>query len=273
MADGIENHIRNFITKNGKNSILIHSDLVNGMPIRFLNRKQYLKDSHQCMKDLCLGLDIIVPTFNYDFCKGEVYDVVRSKSQVGVYSEYYRNNIANWRSSVPIFSFSGTGKNPPISTDNLIDPFGNGSMFDYLYQTSGLLMHYGSSLDKTTLLHYVERKIGNLIYRYDKIFNGILVEEDRSSKQVSVVYHVRPKGKSLDYDWRRIEKNLIDEGIIVKYTKEHTSVILGKINDIVIYCESRMIEDPFYLLDDSTKRWVLFNYDKLKRPFELDDFE
>ena len=53
---------------------------------------------------------ILVPAFTYSFCKNQYFDNLKSKSEVGIFDEYFRNQVKVKRSYHPIFSFSLFGK-------------------------------------------------------------------------------------------------------------------------------------------------------------------
>lgn len=269
--ESIKTKVKKNVAKNGNNHILIHSDVLFGFKVSFESQQQHLNNHYKELEDTCQSLDIIMPTFNYDFCKGNNYNIKEDKSQVGVLSDFFRTNIASWRSSTPVFNFSGTGKQPEQDLDKIIDPFDENSLFAFLKNNKALLMHYGSGLHSTTLIHYVERLSTKLIYRYDKKFRGLII----NSKDTEVIlnYHVRPMGYTLNYDWVKLEKDLINEKILSIIKEGRTKILLARIDEIVSFWLEKLTDDPFYFLDSETKSWVLPKYQELNRRFIISDFE
>ena len=269
----IKNEIKRFVKENGYSHILIHSDILFGFKITFQNHNQFLNDHYTQIRDACQDVDVIFPTFNYDFCKGKPYNITNDPSQVGVFSEYFRQNKSSWRSPTPVFNFAGTGT--PISTKvaNCFDPFDNSSIFGYLYNNNGLLMHYGSGFHTTTLIHFVERISGKLIYRYDKDFIGQVIDGDGKYYNTLLRYHVRPLQFPLEYDWIKLENELLTAGLIVKLQEGRTQIIVARIESIVNYWLEKLDMDPLYLLTQETKNWVEIIYSKTNKPFALEDFE
>ena len=51
-----------------------------------------------------------MPTFTYSFCKTGIFNVQKSRSEVGLFSEYFREKCGNFRSDHPILSVCGKGK-------------------------------------------------------------------------------------------------------------------------------------------------------------------
>jgi len=254
-------------------TILIHSDIMHGFDIPYRSREDLLISHFQEVRSLCENLSIWMPTFNYDFCKGNKYIIKDTPSQVGVLSEYYRKNIAEWRTQIPVFSFSGTGKEPKIDITNIVDPFGTLSAFQVLYERDALLMHYGSAFKTSTLLHYAERISNQLLYRYDKLFYGQVLPINGKEIDVTFNFHVRPLGKHLDYDWNNIENDLFDNNILFLFEEGQSRILLCKIKKLIDYWIERMTHNPLYLLDNDSKIWVEPLLDTLDRPFLITDFE
>jgi len=270
----LKNKIKKYISEKGNSHILIHSDVLFGFKIKFENKAQFLSQHFNELNDTCLSLDILMPTFNYDFCKGKPFNLKSDKSQVGALSEYFRLKLSSWRSSTPVFCFSGTGYDPsPNIESDKIDPFDDTSQFGFLNNNKGLLMHYGSGLHTTTLIHFVERISGKLFYRYDKIFHGSVIDFVNKKHEIDLIYHVRPKNFSLNYDWDKIENDLIKNRIINKFKDGRSQILIGRIDEIVKFWLDMLHNDTLYFLNDSTKNKVIIKYRELNRPFLITDFE
>lgn len=269
----ITEKLKRYIAENGNRHILIHSDILFGFKIKFESQEIFLEEHYKELKEVCEPLMIIMPSFNYDFCKGRPYTIKDIESQVGTFSEFFRKNIAAWRTPIPVFNFSGIGENPIPMKHSKIDPFDKSSLFGFLHENRGVLMHYGSGFNTSTLIHYVERISERLIYRYDKSFKSQVIDIDDVSYECELVYHVRPFGYDLDYDWDKIEEDLIEYGIIVKLKEKRTQILIGRIDKIVDFWLKCLHNDPFYFLDYKTRNWVESKFNELKRPFTITDFE
>ena len=254
------------------NTLLVHSDVMRGFPVAFEGREAFLNSHLTELGSLRPNLNLWMPTFNYAFCKGEEFDVQKTTSQVGSLTEHFRKETAHWRTPVPVFSFCGTGPKPAIDIATTIDPFGVGSAFDFLYLNSGTMMHYGSTIRSSTILHYAERESGVLCYRYDKLFLGS-VRTSNSSVSVKFNFHVRPIGKHLDYNWPLIESDLVSNGILYVFSENQALILLCEVDKLVNFWISKLKENPLYLLDSESKVWVEPLLDKLGRSFLISDFE
>jgi aminoglycoside 3-N-acetyltransferase len=215
-----------------------------------------------------------MPSFNYDYPATQEFNVYDTPSQVGVLTEYFRTQIAIWRSPVPIFSFTGDDLEPKLKIDTMIDPFGQNSLFQQMTEDNTLIMYYGiNGIHPSTIVHYCERVSGKLCYRYDKIFSGKVISLDKIY-DVKLYLQVRPRSaKTLDYDWIRLEKDLMQAGLLLAISDFRFEIRLMKAADLAHFWIEKIQEDPLYLLDTNTRVWVESKLDELGRPFLLTDFE
>ena len=272
MEDKFENIVKNYIKAIKFDNVLVHSDITFGFEVPFINRNMFIESHINKIIEITDNKKLFFPTFNYDFCKTGIYDLKNDKSKLGVISEYYRITFSEWRTKVPIFNFSGIGTMPDLNISNTYDPFGIDSLFGFLYKNNGLLLHYGSNFNTTTLIHYAERLSENLIYRYDKNFIGNVIF-DTSIYKIELLYHVWPRNLDLKYDWRRIEDDLTTNHILYKFQHGKTIISFALITNIVNYWLKNLNSDPFYFLDDNSRILANNDFKKFKRKFLITDFE
>lgn len=140
---------------------------------------------------------VIMPTFTYSFCRGEVYDPQTSRSRVGLLGERWRRQPGVVRSFDPIFSVAARG---PAQAHYAVageECFGEDSVFARLVERDALMLFIGDTFDMT-FIHYVEQR-SRVSYRYLKRFSGY-VEEGEGRRAASVLYFVRPHDGSVRYD-------------------------------------------------------------------------
>ena len=224
------------------------------------------------MKEATVGRSLLLPTFNYDFPRSRKFDVRESESQLGPLPERFRVSAAEWRTPIPIFSAAGTGPDPALTWGAETDPFGEESIFANLVNSDGVVLYYGETFHYNTLVHYSERVAGGPVYRYDKLFPGTVVYEDGTRKEGSLNYHVRPMGTGLDYDWTRLLSEAIDAGVC-RRMDEHPEILAASARALSDLWIDNMKEDPFALLDDTTRKWAEPKVQELGRRFNIDDFE
>jgi aminoglycoside 3-N-acetyltransferase len=152
--------------------------------------------------------------------------------------------------------------------------FGRGSVFDQLYEYDATLLMWGAPLSSMTLLHLAESVAGPPIYRYDKVFTGTVVDQTGNETAIEYVYHVRPLGKRLCYDFPRLQSDLLGAGVtsIVEFGSQPVAQICGA-RALIDYWVSRIREDPFYLLDANSRAWIVPLYESRRRRFIRTDFE
>lgn len=174
---------------------------------------------------------LILPTFTYSFCKGEIFDVKNTPSTVGILTEHLRKKKESIRSMEPIFSCAGIGRR---SEDILNGPgdecFGSDSVFDRLYKLNGKLMLFGRPFD-ITYTHYVERFFG-VSYRFDKVFSGTVIDENGNTSNKKVTYYVRYLDRDVVYDMEKIGNGLFNKKLLNKVKLERGDILSCRARDV-----------------------------------------
>ena len=237
------------------------------------SRSEILEGHLGIIKGLTDGRDAWVPTFNYDFCRSGEFDTTTDLSQVGAITEAFRSSAGKWRTSCPVFNFSGEGDIPfEFSASEIeVDPFDSNSAFGELVRQDGNIVWYGAPFASTTLIHHVERCANGPVYRYDKVFSGV-VTNGESQNKIDLRYHVRPMGRTLEYDWERIFQELMGLGIVQPLLKS-AAIYWAPVSVLHNYLVSKVLSDPLWLLDDDSRFWIEKDLSKIGRPFILSDFE
>ena len=253
--------------------VLVHSDVFRTRgAIRGVTGRQALLSAHTSLQlEAASGRSIWMPAFNYDFLRTGSFAVHQDASQVGALTEHFRTEHALWRTSVPVFSVSGTGHMPAVNLGPRIDPFGSDSIFARLDEQNGSILFYGAGIESCTFIHYAERVAGGPVYRYDKAFFGDVA--GLAFGRAELIYHVRPLGHHLDYDWARLDRELVEQGLLERSVSQRFTV--ASIDAAALrsfWCE-RIAADPLYLLDEESRVWVETRLDELGRRFLLADFE
>jgi aminoglycoside N3'-acetyltransferase len=174
---------------------------------------------------------------------------------------------------IPVFNICG--KTPSIKTQwssSIIDPFGDHSIFEELYNEYGNIILYGADFSSLTALHYVETKFGGPAYRYDKHFSGVVIDNE-VHEPVTLNYHCRPLGHKLEYDFGKLESDLAREEIL-KYVKlPGFTMRVIDFHSMVDYMCQRLSQDFLYMLEANSCKWVSEKLEYLGRRFQLNDFE
>jgi len=194
------------------------------------------------------GEDILLfPAFNYDYAKTRLFNISDDPVQVGAIPEWVRKNLDFQRSPIPFFSFLSKF-DLGLSIQSTVNPFGSDSGFQKLYDQDVTIAMFGVGLNRLTFIHYIEEIVGKPVYRYEKDFHGSVVFNGQA-KKCEFFMHVRPMGVHLDYDWSRLEKDLLMEGIlqVEDYSPDVKWVKARRLGE---FWGNRVSEDPFYFLDE-----------------------
>ena len=159
---------------------------------------------------------VVMPTFNYEFCRGVPFNVQKSRSEVGTLSEFFRRERGVVRSRHPIFSVAAYGKKAKDLTAVNMDSFGPGTFFAHFLEAGGTFVFMGGATfcNSCTFIHQIERAHG-VPYRFTKRFRGTLID-GRKRKIIEATHFVRPRRGTIDIDYSRLEKRLIRKKMLAK---------------------------------------------------------
>jgi len=218
--------------------------------------------------------NLIIPTYNYDFGKKRVFDLYKDKSHAGAFSEFFRKKFIKNRTKIPFFSSCSTIRMPYNSIKNkIIDPFGKNSDFNFLKENNGKLINFGSNFAPTYII-FIERSIpGGPLYRYEKIFNGKILNKEKESK-ISLIYIVRPKGINISYNLKKIKNDLIKENILkVKKTENNFTYEECDAKDFFYFSLQKIKKNPFYFLSEKTVNFLNSKKILKKGRVKIENFE
>lgn len=249
--------------------LFVHSDSFKTLQlIKTSTKKQDILSQHIQLLNFLVEKDgLMLPAFSYQFPGSRLYDLEDTPSEVGHISEFFRTNVATWRTSDPMFSVCGTGEVVDCNRSH-VSSFGEDSFFAQLVADNAHVLFYGANIQSATILHHAEF-LSKISYRYWKDFNGQLVDNG-CTLPMKLTSHFRPMGKHLDYHWERIEADLTEVGILKRYNPCVSGVDARVLVDF--WCQ-KMAEDHLYFLDDMSRNWVEPMLDSLGREFSKEDFE
>ncbi|MEY8392200.1 AAC(3) family N-acetyltransferase [Lachnospiraceae bacterium 45-W7] len=188
---------------------------------------------------------LIMPTFSYSFCKGEVFDVQNTKSDVGCLTEHFRKLPGVIRTAEPIFSFALSGKNAERYLAIGESCFSRDSMYGKLLDDDAKIVFLGSHMG-ATFNHYVEAQM-EVPYRFMKRFSGIVRNNDEQYETYRDFF-VRYLDRDSMPDADKLDKFYIETGIIhMEYIGEAT---ISSIRCVRWFeeAEKKYRQDPTYFL-------------------------
>jgi aminoglycoside 3-N-acetyltransferase len=216
--------------------ILIHSDISVFGKLASYNR-EYLFSSliNELKNAVTEEGTIIMPVFSYSFCENKVFEPERTKSKVGVLTEYFRNQQDVVRTRHPIFSFAIWGKNKESYLSISKDSFNQDSVFGKFHRNQGKILFLGAPFQSCTFIHYVEQMHG-VPYRYIKKFPGV-IKSINSEYADEYTYFVR----DLNVDKNELDLSKLERYLIQKSVMKSMFIGTGRvliINSEQLYTET-----------------------------------
>ena len=263
------------MAEGGAGPVLVHADVLRSratiMPIE--KPAEILPQHIKALEFIAATRTLLFPTFNYDYLTTGVFHPSQDRSQLGPLTEHARSRWAHWRLEVPVFNVVGQGTKPSdLDQAGIVDPFGSASVFSHLHSKGGDVLLYGTSLACMTAIHYVERVSGGPLYRYDKLFPGT-VRAETGDRAICLLYHCRPRGKTLSYDFQRLADEAEHASALVRLRWRGCEVGFVRFCTLCDFWLERLKSDPLYLLDAASRDWVSRDLDRLGRRFKVADFE
>ena len=174
--------------------LFIHSELSFGRFNGSLTKKELLGHILYVLKKLNVK-NLLVPTFSFSFCNRESYNVIKTKSPMGAFAEYFRKQKEAKRSLDPLMSVAMIGEDFSVIDDISNQSCGDGCTFDLLNKKDDVkFLFMGiTPAECFTFMHYVER-MENVPYRYDKEFKGKIIDTGEICEEKTFVLPVRYEG-------------------------------------------------------------------------------
>ena len=245
----IINGMRNVGIEDG-DTLLVHIDTSSWQNLS--GASDWLTSLNNLKKYLLSGLgkngNLIVPTFNYDFCKGIEYNHNKSISQVGMFTNIVLADPLSTRSLHPIFSFAGIGPGIlELFSDISNSSFGQDSVFHRLYEVKAKMFFFNVSFEFCTFIHYVEQR-EEVDYRYLKKFSGQLTVDQRTYND-TFDYNVRPLYNNIETDLTSLEKYLVDKGKLIRKEIDKDLYISSvSCEDVYNAAKKKLREDERFLI-------------------------
>lgn len=187
--DDVRNCLSDFDISSG-DLVMVHSSLLGLGRIRDHKMSDAPRAIANCLLEH-LGPQgtLVVPAFNFGFCRGEAFDRQQTPSdKMGLLSEVVRALPGAVRSRHPMQSIAACG---PLAQEicDLDTPsaFDKGGSFDRLLQRNATLLLLGASFQAASVIHYAEQHVG-VPYRYWKDFSAPYIDEGKPETKTYRMY-------------------------------------------------------------------------------------
>jgi aminoglycoside 3-N-acetyltransferase len=191
---------------------------------------------------------LIMPTFNFDFNKGQPWDVRTTPSQMGVLTELVRNDPRAKRVFHPIYSFAIIGKYADeLTRERYKSSYERKSIFGKLRDLDGKIMIIGLEYNNSlTFVHHVEEMEG-ASYRYMKAFTGPVTDWDGTTSTDTFYMLVRDLDQGVLTQVNPMGALLEQRGLVSLYKIGDAVVKMMKANEIYPVIATEMKRDPFLM--------------------------
>ena len=167
---------------------------------------------------------LLIPAFNWDFCKGKAFDIRKSPSQTGALGNAALARTDFRRTAHPIYSFLVWGRlGDMLLSADPPNAFGKGSIFDLLDEQRAKALVIGlNATDGLTFIHHVEQMTG-VPYRYEKIFTAPYTDAEGITSEKKYSMYVR----DLEKDPRYLDSYAALEALLAACGASETKTLHG----------------------------------------------
>ena len=191
---------------------------------------------------------LIMPNFNFDFCKGAPWDVRSTPSKMGAITELVREDPRAKRVFHPIYSFAIIGKHADhLTAERYTSSYGANSVFGKLRKLDGKIMVIGLSYTNSmTFFHHIEEMEG-VDYRYMKSFTGQVTDWDGTTSEQTFTMLVRDLDRGVHTEVDPMGALMEQAGIITVRQIGEAKVCLMKANEVYEFTAREMKREPTLL--------------------------
>jgi aminoglycoside N3'-acetyltransferase len=251
--------------------IVVHSDLFRlGLPDGRLQNDEICKFWLDSLLEAAGPRPLLVPTFNYDFCRSGVYDIENAPAEIGQLPKYCSSNFNQNRTENPVFSFCLFG-NTSLDANSHENPFVDEGLFGWLHKSNAAIVFLGCDLQANTYVHHVEEQ-NDIGYRYYKRFSGKSVRNGKESP-ASLTYRVRPRvSNSVIYG--DLGESLLDEkGALARFEIGIGQAMMFRTEDYSRLVGQELARDETWLLTNESRQVIKDLYAKNGYPLTVQSME
>lgn len=197
---------------------------------------------------------LLVPSYSYSCTKpGSIFSTETTKSEVGPFTEYFRQQPGIIRSLHPIFSVAGTGYLASKILDNISrSAFGQSSPFSRFNEFKVKFLSLGVEIrNSVTYIHHLEQCSG-CPHRFSKSFN---IEVQSNGKKYSGEWSAFLGYRGINYrsDITSLQNGLRDGGALREVSWKENPNHLATISDVDKIGYKLLVNDPFAFVNRKIK--------------------
>jgi aminoglycoside 3-N-acetyltransferase len=195
------------------------------------------------------GGTLVMPAFNFAFCKGEPFDREQTPSTVGMLTEAFRKlpgTLRTW--SPPYHTLTANGpRAEEISNIQSLTSFGGDSVFQYLHDIGAKHLLIGCDYQEgVAAFHWIEELVG-VPYRFWKKFEGDVILNGVKQNRVFFMY-ARREDIPTNMDANFVGKGFEQAGHVRNIVVGMCRLRAFDFRDFKTFVEPRLAADPVCLL-------------------------
>lgn len=183
---------------------------------------------------------LVIPTFNWAFCKGETFDIKKTPCKTGSLGKLAMKRGDFKRTQHPIYSFVVWGKHQQeMCAMTNKSSFGDDSPFAFMVNEGFKNLFIDKELENSfVFVHYCEQSSAKITYRYLKDFTADYIDENGEVSRRTYDMNVR----DLDLDVTNViyafEDEFIQKGIMERWYVNNIEMQMIKLKEAYpIICE------------------------------------
>lgn len=192
---------------------------------------------------------LVIPTFNFGFCRGVAYDYRKTPSEMGLLTELARRDRRARRVHHPVYGFALFGKDAATlsATTHNNSAFGDDSIFAELRRRNGKILLIDLEIHECfTFFHYIEEMVG-CDYRFHKTFTAPVIDELGNSASRSYQVFVRNLDMGVITDVAPMAERLESLGLVRHGRLGRWSLRLLNARPVYEATEKVPLEEPHLL--------------------------
>ncbi|MBO6133215.1 MAG: AAC(3) family N-acetyltransferase [Lachnospiraceae bacterium] len=180
---------------------------------------------------------ILIPTFNWDFCKGKTFDIDKTPCKTGILGKAALKRDDFLRTAHPIYSFAVWGREAQgLAALNNKSSFGIDSPFTFCRSERAKNVFIDVECQHSfTFVHYVEEQTG-VPYRYLKDFTSGYIDKNRFEDTRTYSMYVRDLEKDVFVTIFPLEEEFREAGLSWRYEVNEIpmkTIIMGPTYEII----------------------------------------
>lgn len=240
--------------KTRDNPAFIHLDMLGLAKLESSNDKRMLEFEKIIADTVRSGGNICIPSYSLSYTKNEEYNMLSTPSvNVGAVSEYIRENNFRKRTVDALFSYIILGNK--ISGKHFetgdYESFGGSSVIEEVFNKDGYVCAIGGVFKNSTEIHFIE-KLLEVNYRHNKNFTGHITDLSGYKSDQQVTYFCKKFDYNLWYDFKELENDLRDDGLMETIKVEGFPLFITGIRFRLLYdyIEQKIRKDINYFIKD-----------------------